>query len=246
MTSAAAATTPEELLPALKEELHVEENVASDDIVIKEYNLLKFLRWKPNINRAAGRYRGLQQWRKENPFAWDDKPLLASQDEALRRVLEGEVIVAPDGMVDKQGRAVLVGRLRNNDRSDGRTPYDFVRMTIYTIDRVLENEHAQKNGLVVFHDMTDLSPKNLDIRIPKIMFNVSELTFFLYNKQMNLNTDAHLTSSGTHWPFSDSRSWHLCLQCSRILSCHDWSRIIDDTREAEGSSSLCGFIGRRV
>ena len=145
-----AATTPEELLPSLKKELQ------NDCIVSKDYNLVKFLNWKSNVKRAAGRYRGLQTWKSQNEFAFTN--LLASQDESLKRVLESEVLVAPEGMVDKQGRTVLVGRLRNNDMSDGRTPRDVVRMFIYTIDRVLENPAAQQNGIVVFHDLTGLSP----------------------------------------------------------------------------------------
>lgn len=157
-----AATTPEELLPSLKEELQ------NDCIASKEYNLIKFLNWKSDVKRAAGRYRGLQTWKSQNDFAFTN--LLASQDESLKRVLESEVLVAPEGMVDKQGRAVLIGRLRNNDMSDGRSPRDVVRSFIYTIDRVLENPTAQQNGIIVFHDLTGLSPGNLDIRIPKMLF----------------------------------------------------------------------------
>lgn len=161
--SSPGAVSPEELLPALKEEL------GEEAINAKDYNLLKFLHWKPDVKRAASRYRGLQNWRSENSFAFDAPPLQASQDETLKRVLESEVIVAPEGMVDKKGRTVLVGRLRNNDMSDGRTPQDVVRLMMYTIDRALEDENAQKNGLVVFHDMTGLSPSNMHIAIPRML-----------------------------------------------------------------------------
>lgn len=167
------------LLPSLKAELAAFGKCGDDGADLdgsrvlamsKDYNLLKFLRWKPNVQRAADRYRGLLQWRKENPFAFDsDPPLRASQDPNLKRVLESSVVVAPEGMVDKKGRPVIVGRLRNNDMSDGRTVFDVVRMGLYTIDRVLERETAQTNGVVVFHDMTGLSLNNLDPRIPKLL-----------------------------------------------------------------------------
>lgn len=39
------------LLPALKEEL------GSDCLGVDDEHLIKFLHWKPNIERAAGRYR---------------------------------------------------------------------------------------------------------------------------------------------------------------------------------------------
>jgi len=157
----ATMTTAEDLLPALQKE------IGNDTNQIKDYNLLKFLHWKPNVSRAAGRYLGLQKWKRENAFVFEN--LHASQDASLKRVLESEVVVAPDGMVDKQGRTVLIGRFRNNDMSDGRTPQDVVRMLIYTIDRVLENENAQKNGVVIFHDMEGMSTNNVDVRIPKLL-----------------------------------------------------------------------------
>jgi hypothetical protein len=42
-------------------------------------------------------------------------------------------------------------------------------MAVYTLDRVLEREDAQKNGVVVFHDMRGLSRKNLHPAIPKML-----------------------------------------------------------------------------
>lgn len=156
-------TTPEELLPLLRQELS-DEDVNS----IKDYNLIKFLRWKPDIKRAAGRHRDLQKWRQETSI-FDN--LKASSDSSLKRVLESNTVVAPDNMVDKQGRTVLVFRFRNNDMSDGRTPQDVVRMLLYTIDRILENPETQTKGVVIFHDMTGLSLNNVDIRIPKLMLS---------------------------------------------------------------------------
>lgn len=84
------------LLPLLKAEL-------GDPMAAraKDYNLIKNLRWKPDIQRAAHRYKGLHQWRQENSYAFDDPILQASEDASLKRVLESNVLVAPEGMVDK-------------------------------------------------------------------------------------------------------------------------------------------------
>jgi hypothetical protein len=120
-----------ELLPSLKAELGDLANGC------KDYNLVKLLCWKADVGRTAERFRGLVQWLKENPFGMDEPPLQASEDPSLKRVLESSVIVAPEGMVDKEGHTVLIGRLRNNDMSDGRSVEDVVRMAVYTIDRVL-------------------------------------------------------------------------------------------------------------
>lgn len=54
-------TTPEELLPALKTELGDAADGVSDE------NLLKFLRWKPSVERAAGRFRDHQSGGPKTP-----------------------------------------------------------------------------------------------------------------------------------------------------------------------------------
>jgi hypothetical protein len=144
--------------------------LAEAAVGVPDEQLAKFLEWKPDVARAAGRFRAHCSWRAAHRFAFDDPPLLASGDPQLRRLLESEVVVAPDGMVDKQGASVLVGRLRNNDMSDGRTPEEVCRMALYTIDRVLETSNARRNGIAVFHDMNGLQSKNFSPAIPKLLF----------------------------------------------------------------------------
>ena len=151
----------EELLPLLKQEL--------GDVQASDTTLRKFLFWKPSVARAAGRYKDNVQWRQDNPVLFDP-PLQASKDATLQRVLESQVIIAPDGLVDKNGNTVLIGRLRFNDTSDGRTPEDVVRMAMYTMDRALERESTQQNGIVIFHDLKDVSSNNIHISIPKMLF----------------------------------------------------------------------------
>ena len=161
------SVAPEELLPALKIELGDAAHGVSDA------NLLKFLRWKPDVERAAGRFRDHQKWRELNPFAFDDtsRPLQASKDDELKRVLCSDVVIAPADLVSKKGSAVLCGRLRNNDMSDGRTVEDVVRMILYTMDRVLEREHAQVHGITLFYDMEGVTSKNIHVGIPKLLLN---------------------------------------------------------------------------
>ena len=159
------SNTPEELLPALKTELGDAADGVSDE------NLLKFLRWKPSVERAAGRFRDHQKWRAENPFAFEDRPLQASKDDELKRVLETDVVIAPEDFVSKKGSAVLCGRLRNNDMTDGRTVEDVVRMVLFTMDRVLEREHAQVHGITLFYDMKGVTSKNIHVGIPKVLLN---------------------------------------------------------------------------
>ena len=150
------------LLPALKEELG---DLAQD---VEDENLIKFLHWKQDVQRAAERFRAHVSWRKENPWAFDK--LRVSEDGQLKKVMKSEVIVAPDSLVTKSGEAVLVGRLRNNDMSDGRTPQDVARSIFYLIDRVLEREEAQLHGVIIFHDLNGLSKNNIHPTIPRLVF----------------------------------------------------------------------------
>lgn len=149
------------LLPALKEELA---DLAKN---VEDENLLKFLHWKQDVQRAAERFRAHVSWRKDNPWAFDN--LRVSEDEQLKKVVKGEIMVAPESLASKNGEAVLVGRLRNNDMSDGRTPQDVSRSFFYLIDRVLEREEAQLNGVIIFHDLAGLSKNNLHPTIPRLV-----------------------------------------------------------------------------
>lgn len=155
-----------ELLPELKEKLGSKADGVSDQ------NLLKFLHWKTDVNRASERFLVHLKWRKENAWAFDSNPpMLAHKDEKLKHILESDVIVAPTGMKDKNGNTVLVGRLRNNDMSDGRTAEDVVRMVLCVMDRAMEDEDTQMNGVAIFHDLNGLSVKNLSPTIPRILLN---------------------------------------------------------------------------
>ena len=151
------------LLPELRKTLG---DLAED---VSDENLLKFLHWKPDVTRASERFKSHVQWRKANPFFMDDNPPLVSKDPTLKRLLENEIIVSPKGYVDNEGNSVLFGRLRNNDMTDGRTPEEVVRMVLYMIDKVLENENAQINGVTIFHDMKGLARKNIHPTIPKLI-----------------------------------------------------------------------------
>ena len=138
---------------------------------VSDASLLKFLLWKPSVDRAASRFNDHVKWREEVPWAFDSTPLKASKDDDLRRVLESQVLVAPEGIVAKDGSTVMYGRLRNNDMSDGRSVEDVVRMILYTMDRALERESTQLHGVTLFHDMKDVTRANIHVSIPKIMFH---------------------------------------------------------------------------
>jgi hypothetical protein len=137
---------------------------------VSDATLCKFLYWKQDVQRASERFRSFVEWRKENKFAYDgEKPLKMSCDPMLETMLCNEILVLPDDLKDKNGNAVMIGRLRNNDQSDGRTPQDIVRMMLYAMDRLLERRHVKENGVVVFHDLTGVSRSNLNVAAAKLI-----------------------------------------------------------------------------
>jgi hypothetical protein len=153
-----------ELLPAFQSELGDLSKGVSDE------HLLKFLRWKPDIKRAKERFEAHLNWKQKNPGLFDDS-LRIQKDPELERLLTSDVIVAPPNAVTRQGGPVLIGRLRNNDMSDGRTVIGVCRMFFYTIDRVLESPEAQLHGVTIVHDLTNFDrSKNAHLEIPKILF----------------------------------------------------------------------------
>lgn len=130
--------------------------------------LIKFLLWKPNVKRASDRFKILQKWRKDNP--WAHTNLKLSQDEKLKKFVSSNTIIVPGSIVTKDGCTVLIGRLRFNDMADGRTPEDVCRMIFYSIDRAMELQSTQENGLVIFHDLKDVSKNNVHPGIAKLLF----------------------------------------------------------------------------
>ncbi len=136
-------------------------------MLVSDDFLLKFLLWKPDIQRASERFKIFQQWHTEN--SWAHTNLKLSKDEKLKKLIQSNIVIVPGTIVTKDGCTVLVGRLRFNDMSDGRTPEDVCRMLFYMMDRALEMKSTQENGIVVFHDLKDLSKKNLHAGIPKLL-----------------------------------------------------------------------------
>lgn len=148
----------------------MKEELQEDCNGVKDEDLLMFLRWKPSVDRAAGRFRKFLQWKRDNPGLFDET-LRVSKDQELERLLQTEVIVAIPGLLTKTGGPLLIGRFRNNDMTDGRTPRDVCRMMFYTVDRVMEVHETQSHGVTIIHDLRDFDrSKNVRIEIAKTVF----------------------------------------------------------------------------
>lgn len=153
------------LLPGLKAELKEEADGVSDE------KLLNFLYWKPNIQRAADRFRSYKQWHTDNPWAHSEPTQLQlTQNPTLQKHVSDKIIQVPELMTTKSGSTLLIGQLRNNDMTDGRTPQDVCRMILYMIDRALERQATKEHGIVIFHDLKGLSKSNVHPLVPKLLF----------------------------------------------------------------------------
>jgi hypothetical protein len=153
------------LLPDLKKEL------GEDCIGVDDEQLLKFLYWKPNIERASKRYRDFLSWKTANPGIFDDT-LRVSKDPELERCLLSEVLVSPPLLLTKQGGPILIGRLRNNDMTDGRTCDGVCRMIFYKIDAIVNRPETQSHGVTIIHDLTGFNKsKNFKLEVAKKLFH---------------------------------------------------------------------------
>mmetsp|Transcript_39935 Transcript_39935/g.40455 ORF Transcript_39935/g.40455 Transcript_39935/m.40455 type:complete len:280 (-) Transcript_39935:157-996(-) len=142
-----------ELLPSYRKELGEGCDGVDDE------QLLKFLYWNPNIERATGRYRAFIHWKTTNPGMFDNS-LRVSKDTELERCLLSEVFVSPPTLLTKQGGPIIIGRLRNNDLTDGRTAEGVCRMIFYTIDSVISRPETQRHGVTIIHDLRGFDRKN--------------------------------------------------------------------------------------
>lgn len=182
-------STPEYLLSDLKAELGDECHNISDD------HMLLFLHWKPSVDRAAERFRAFAAWKKENEQDFGPT-LLVSKDPELERLLLSEVMVAPPNLTTKAGSPILIGRMRNNDMTDGRTVDGVCRMLYYTIDNVLQRPEAQKKGVTVIHDLRRFDRfKNARVEIAKRLVK-GALSVFPVKLNMVYFVDAPLVFIG--------------------------------------------------
>ncbi len=153
----------QELLPDLRGAIGDAATDISDD------HLIKFLRWKPDVRRAVDRFHAHLEWKLKNPGLFDDT-LRISKDEGLERLLQSDVVIAPPQSRTRTGGPLLIGRLRNNDMKDGRSPRDVCRMLFYTLDRVLEDPEAQLHGVTIVHDLRRFNKsRNAHFEIPKTL-----------------------------------------------------------------------------
>uniref|UniRef100_A0A7S4J9T0 CRAL-TRIO domain-containing protein n=1 Tax=Odontella aurita TaxID=265563 RepID=A0A7S4J9T0_9STRA len=131
-------------------------------------NLLQFLRWSPDVKKAAKRFRAHQKWRMA--FMNKERRLLLSEDPDLFRLLATDLLRAPEGCIDKDGAGVLLIRLRECDLVKEYNTVKLVcRAVLYMVERMLERPSNQKLGIRVVLDLNGVAGTNMERGIARIL-----------------------------------------------------------------------------
>jgi len=133
-------------------------------------NLYKFYCYRENTDGRLKILKTHLAWRSSPENAWvDNPPLRAHSDPVLKKHLLSETAVLPKEMLDKEGRPCLLLRLRNTDMTDGTTPRQVFRASLYCIERLLQQKEALENGVTYICDLEGITKKNLHIGVPKLI-----------------------------------------------------------------------------
>ena len=136
---------------------------------IPDETLSRYIRWKPDVKRAADRYCAYQTFRKDNPYIFDEKPLQLSQDPKLLYLIQNGMVIAPEELVAKDGSSVMIVRGAKCDvaahKCDDQTAS---RAIFYVLQSILERRTFDPlKGITVVLDLTGVSRRN----VPKKLAN---------------------------------------------------------------------------
>mmetsp|Transcript_4002 Transcript_4002/g.8816 ORF Transcript_4002/g.8816 Transcript_4002/m.8816 type:complete len:724 (+) Transcript_4002:14-2185(+) len=147
-------------------------NLGEDAKGISDDELGRYLRWKPDVNRAAERFRAYQTFRRENPYVFDDKPLLLSQDPKLTFLLQNGMAIAPEELVAKDGSAVVILRAAKCDLSAHYdcNEEDASRAIFYVLQRVVERKTLDwLKGITLVLDLVGVANRNFPKRLVNLL-----------------------------------------------------------------------------
>jgi len=139
---------------------------------ISDETLSRYIRWKPDVKRAADRFRSNQTFRKESSYGFDDKPLLLSQDPKLTYLVQNGMVIAPEELVAKDGTGVLIIRgakcdMTSHKKCDDR---DAARAIVFVLQKALErNSIDPLKGVTVILDLVGVTRKNVPRKLANLL-----------------------------------------------------------------------------
>ena len=147
------------------------EALGDDARDVTDETLSRYIRWKPDVERAADRFRANQAFRKENSYIFGDKPMLLSQDPKLAFLLQNGMAVAPEEVFAKNGSGIIMIRGSQCDVSAHYcSDQDASRAIFYTLQHMLErNTLDPLRGITIILDLEGASRKNIPRRLPHLL-----------------------------------------------------------------------------
>jgi len=140
---------------------------------VSDNTLSRYIRYKPDVQRAADRFRARRSFRKENTYVYDDKPLLLSQDPKLTHLIQNGFVVAPEELVAKDQSHVMI--IRGAKCDVGTAPHfcdshDASRAIFYILQRMMErNTLDPLKGITIILDLSGYTRKNLPGQLAKLL-----------------------------------------------------------------------------
>ena len=149
------------------------ETLGDDAKGVSNNTLSRYIRYKPDVQRAADRFRARRSFRKENAYVYDDKPLLLSQDPKLTHLIQNGFVVAPEELHAKDQSQVMI--IRGGKCDVGTAPHfcdshDASRAIFYTLQRMMErNTLDPLKGITIILDLSGYTRKNLPGQLAKLL-----------------------------------------------------------------------------
>lgn len=164
-------TNESEALIFLTESLR--ETLGDDARGVTNETLSRYMRWKPDVERAADRWRANQAFQKENSYIFDDgkKPLLLSQDPKLTFLLQNGMIVVSEEVFAKDGSGILLFKGAKCDiTAHNCTDQDGSRACFYIIQQMLaKNTFDPLTGITIILDLEGATRNNIPKSLPSLL-----------------------------------------------------------------------------
>jgi hypothetical protein len=149
------------------------ETLGDDARGVTNETLSRYMRWKPDVERAADRWRANQAFRKENSYIFDDgkKPLLLSQDPKLTFLLQNGMIMVSEEVFAKDGSGILLIKGAKCDiTAHNCTDQDGSRACFYIIQQMLaKNTFDPLTGITIILDLEGATRNNIPKSLPSIL-----------------------------------------------------------------------------
>ena len=153
------------LTSSLRETLGDDANGVTDEV------LSRYIRYKPDVKRAAARFQAYNTFRQES-YIFDDKSLLLSQDPKLTFLIQNGFVCAPEELFTNDGSGVMIIRGSKCDVGPPHecTVQDAARAIFYILHRMMKvNTIDPLKGITIILDLSGDVRKNPTRRLSNLL-----------------------------------------------------------------------------